>query len=194
MDNSNSLVDEELVSLVRSFVESECKKPSANYGYELFTNHLVPMVRYADALSDKFEVNKKVVLIASWLHDIGSIIYGRKDHHITGAKIAEDFLLKINYPSEKIDLIKRCILNHRGSIDNVRESLEEQIVAEADALSNFDNLEGLFKVAFVYEKLSQPEARISVREKLIRKFDQLKFEESKQLVKPKLDAVLLLLE
>jgi uncharacterized protein len=54
--------------------------------------------------------------------------------------IAEKKLIELNYPTEKIELIKKCILHHRGSKKFTRENIEEQIIAEADVMSAFDNL------------------------------------------------------
>jgi len=183
----------DILNEMRSFVEDECKKPTSKYGYDPFPSHFSPVVDYAAKLADELGGDKEVILIAAWLHDIGSIIQGREDHHITGAKIAETKLQELNYPSEKIELVKKCILNHRGSKNFERASIEEQIVAEADVLSNFDNLAGIFKVALVYENLSQDDARKSVKEKLERKWKQLHFETSKKLIKPKYEAAMLLL-
>jgi uncharacterized protein len=185
------------VNKIKKFVKEECKKPDSKYGYEPFNNHFVPAIKYANELIKKFgkdNLDEEVILIAVWLHDIGSIMHGRKDHHITGAKIAEKKLKEFKYPSEKIELIKKCILNHRGSQQNKRETIEEKIVAEADTLSNFDNLSGIFKAAFVYEDKTQDEAKKSVREKLERKYRQLHFKESRELIKPKMEAVKLLLK
>lgn len=183
-----------LIEIIKNYVEDECKKSTSHYGYEPFENHFVPMVNYAQNLAKQLGADQEIVSIATWLHDIGVIIYGRNNHHITGAKIAEEKLIQLNYSVNKIELVKKCIYNHRGSVDNHRDSIEEQIIAEADVLSCFDNIEGLFKAAFVYENLSQNEARISVREKLKRKWNQLHYEESKELVKPKYDAIMLLLK
>ncbi|PIN79534.1 hypothetical protein COV16_03730, partial [Candidatus Woesearchaeota archaeon CG10_big_fil_rev_8_21_14_0_10_34_8] len=74
------------------------------------------------------------------------------------------------------------------------ESIEEQIVAEADVLSNFDNIAGIFKAAFVYEKMNEGEAKDSVRKKLENKWNQLRFEDSKRIIKPKYEAAMLLLQ
>jgi len=184
----------DIVNEIKHFVEAECKKPSSKYGYEIFPSHLVPMVDSAIKLADKLGADKEVIAIAAWLHDIGSIIYGREDHHITGAKVAQEKLEELHYPLEKIELIKKCILNHRGSQQNEQFSIEEQIIAEADVLSNFDNLAGIFKAALVFENKTQDEAKVSVRQKLERKWNQLHFEDSKKLVKPKFEAAMLLLK
>ena len=55
------------------------------------------------------------------------------DTNHTGAKVAEEKLKELGYPIEKIELVRKCILNHRGSQQNFRDSIEEQILAEADA-------------------------------------------------------------
>lgn len=185
----------DIVTQVRDFVESECKKPTSKYGYEPFTFHFVSVVNYAQKLAKELKADEEVVLIAAWLHDIGSIVHGRDDHHLTGAKIAEQKLKELGYPQDKIELVKKCILHHRGSKQNSGKlSVEEQILIEADVLSNFDNLPGIFKAAFVYEHLSQGAAKESVRKKLENKWKQLHFESSKRMIKPKFDAAMLLLE
>lgn len=183
-----------IIQEIKNFVEGECKKPSSKYGYEPYPFHFIPMVGYAEKLADEMGGDKEVISVAAWLHDIGSIIYGREDHNITGAKIAEEKLKKLNYPVDKIELVKKCILNHRGSQKNNRESIEEQIIAEADVMSNFNNIAGIFKAAFVYEGKVQDEAKASVKRKLENKWNQLHFENSKKIIKPKYEAAMLLLE
>ena len=183
-----------VVAESKNFIENECKKPSSKYGYEPFPFHFVPMVNYAEKLANELGGDKEIILIAAWLHDIGSIIHGREDHHITGAKIAEEKLKELQYPTERIELVKKCILNHRGSQQNERDSIEEQIIAEADTISNFDNIAGLFKATLVYEDKTQGEAKDSVRQKLERKWEQLHFNNSKKIIKPKYEAAMLLLK
>ncbi len=183
----------DIVQQIKNFVEDECKKPTSKYGYEPFPFHFVQVVKYADGLANKLGGDKEVIQLAAWLHDIGSIMNGREDHHITGAAIAEKKLKELNYPSEKIEWVKKCILNHRGSQQNNRESIEEKIIADADAMSNFDNIGGIFKAAFVYEEKNQGEAKDSVREKLENKWNKLHFEDSKKIIQPKYEAAMLLL-
>lgn len=181
-----------IVEEIRKFVKEECLNPSNNYGSEVYFRHFEPTAKWAEKLADELGGDKEAVLIAAWLHDIGSILDGRKNHHLTGPKIAEEKLRELNYPQEKIELVKKCILNHRGSLNNKRETLEEQIIAEADVISNFDNIAGIFVTALVYENKTEAEAEKEVLEKLERKWKQLHFEESRKLIKPKLEAVRLL--
>lgn len=184
----------DIVKTIRDFVEDECKKPTSKYGYEPFACHFIPMVAYAEKLCDELGGDKEIIRLAGWMHDVGSIRCGREDHHVSGAKIAEEKLRELKYPEDKIELIKDCILHHRGSTDENRETIEEKIIAEADVMSNFDNIAGVFQCAYIYEHLSREEANISVREKFKRKWNQLHFEKSKKLIRPKYEAAMLLLK
>ncbi len=184
----------DIIEEIKNYVENECKKPSSKYGYEPFPFHFVQVVQYAEKLAEELGGDKEIILIAAWLHDIGSIMYGRNDHHITSAKVAEEKLKELGYPDDKIGLVKKCILHHRGSQQNFRQSIEEQILAEADVMSNFENIAGIFKAAFEYENLNQGEAKDSVRNKLENKWKQLHFDRSKEIIRPKYEAAMLLLK
>jgi uncharacterized protein len=181
------------IEAVRRFVEKESYKPESHYGSEPYEFHFVPMHALAKTLAEKLEADVEIVEIAAWLHDIGSIMYGRKDHHLTGAKVSDQVLSNLEYPLERREQVKHCILAHRGSNGIQPQTLEAQIIIDADTLCNFYNISGLFKAALVYEGLSQGEAQISVREKLERKWKKLQFPESRELIKDNFTAAMLLL-
>jgi len=183
-----------IVQEIKNFVKSECQKSGSKYGAEPFVFHFTPVAKYAGKLADDLGGDKEIVLLSAWLHDIGSIISGRSDHHLTSAKIAEKKLRELNYPAGKIELVKKCILNHRGSQHNRRESLEEKILADADALSNFETIAGIFKAAFIYENLDQGAAKKAVLQKLENKWQQLHFASSKKIIRPKYAAAKILLK
>lgn len=177
---------------IRMFVESECKKPTCHYGLDGW-DHLNHVYNYASSLANKYSADLEIVLLAALLHDIGSIMCGRENHHITGAEIAEKKLKELGYAENKIQLIKNCILNHRGSVGGVKSSVEEQIIADADAMACFDNIDGLFIAALVYEKKNRIDSRSSILNKLKNSWNKLSFEESKKIIKPKFEAAMLLL-
>ena len=181
----------DIVEEVKKFVENECKKPTSKYGYGPFLNHFIPMRDYAIRLAQERGADLEIVELASWLHDIGSIIYGRENHHLTSAGVADKKLRAFGYPNDKVEQVKHCILSHRGSMKGNGKTLESEIIIEADALSCFDHIEGQFYAAFVSEGKSQEEAKISVREKLTNKWNQLS-KEGKKLVKLKYKAAMIL--
>src|SRR5574344_716305 len=65
---------------------------------------------------------------------------------------------------------KACIINHRGSTDNKRLSKEEQITADADAISHFDNVPSLLYLAYKEKNMSIEEGKNFVKSKLERSF------------------------
>ena len=181
----------EVIEKIREFVKEECEKQGSKYPYA-YEFHFKDTVKWANKLADLKDVNKEVVEIAAWLHDIGSIVVGRENHHITGSEIAEKKLIEFNYPKEKIEKIKHCIFVHRGSLDIPKQSEEARIIAEADSMSHFEEIDGLFLMAFIHEGLPRKEARESVKEHFINSYNKLS-EEGRNLVKNKLDAAMLLL-
>lgn len=184
----------DFVEEIRKFVEEECRKPTSCYGYEPYEFHFLPTVEYAKQLAERLNADIEICVLSAWLHDIGSIIKGRENHHITGAEIAGKKLKELGYNKEKIERVKHCILVHRGSQKANPGTVEAQILIDADSMSNFDNLPGIFKAAFIYENQNQGMAKRTTREKLVNKFNQLNLKESKEIIKPKYDAMLVLLK
>ncbi len=129
----------------------------------------------------------EICIIAAWLHDIASITDYKlyEEHHIHGAKIASEILRKFKYDDDKIELVKACILNHRGSIDNKRLSKEEQIIADADAISHFDSIPSLLYLAYREKNMNIEEGKKFVKSKLERSFRKLS-DESKIFIKKNL--------
>ncbi len=71
-----------------------------------------------------------------------------EEHHIHGAKIAEELLEPFHYDRHKLILIQKCIENHRGSRINEKLSIEEVCVVDGDAISHFDSVPSLFYLAY----------------------------------------------
>ena len=181
----------EIIKEIKKFVEEECKKPSSKYGFEPFEFHFIPVVKYCRLLAESKNLNdeeKEICILSGWLHDIGSIIYGRENHHITSSEIAESKLRGLGYSENKIERVKSAVYTHRGSQKMIPKFIEGKILQEADSMDSFDNLPGLFKAAFIYENLNQKQACSSILNKLERKFSQLS-EEGKKFVEEKFKAI-----
>jgi len=104
-----------------------------------------------------------------------SEISPRDEHHIYGAKIADEFLSKLNYPEDRKERVKNCVLNHRGSKKMIRNSIEEQCVADADVMAYFDCIPSLFHLAFGKNEMDKSieEGTEFVKKKLERDFNKL---------------------
>lgn len=181
---------DDIIKYLCKEVERRCQMPSNHFGMGCFY-HIQAVVNHAEALAENYNGDKEVVIIAAWLHDIASItdydLY--EEHHIHGAAIAEQILKEFNYDAERIKLIKQCIRNHRGSVLRTKITIEELCVADADAISHFDNVPSLLYLAYVNKKLGIEEGREFVRNKLKRSYEKLS-DNSKILYETKYEQVM----
>ena len=167
---------EDIIKYLHDEVKRRCELSTNHFGMGCYY-HIKSVVKNAEILAKKYDANIEIVIIASWLHDIASVtdysLY--EEHHIYGAKMAYEILQQFKYEEDKIEAIQNCILNHRGSIDNKRLTIEELCVADADAISHFDNLPSLLYLAYVKKGMEIDKGRIFVKNKLIRSYEKLSF-------------------
>lgn len=178
----------DIIEFLQREVKRRCESESNFFGMGCYY-HICSVVENAVFLAEKYGADIEVVTIAAWLHDIASVTdYSLYDeHHIHGARMAEEILGGFGY--DKTDLVKRCVLNHRGSKPNEKRIIEELCVADADAISHFDSVPSLFYLAYVKRKLDIAEGIEFVRNKLERSFKKLS-EESKKLYSDKYSEVM----
>ena len=178
-----------IVEKVRKLVEEECKKDTNVFGDEIWTHHLLSVARYARLLSRKLQADEEIVEIAALLHDIAGIKDrdNYENHHLLGAEEAEKILKRFEYPQEKIEKIKHCILTHRGSKSIKRETLEAECVASADAMAHFDTIPALLYFVFVRLGMDVDEGTKWLKDKLNRSWTKL-IPEAKEIVKDKYEA------
>lgn len=183
----------DIIEETRKYVRRECEKGTNFFGISAYDHHFVSTVKYAKILAKETGADEEIVEIAAWLHDIASILGNYENHHIAGADHAEKILKKYNYPGEKIEKIKHCIKAHRGSKDIPRKTIEAECIADADAMSHFDNISSLFNLALIIRKLDTDKAKIFIREKLERSWKKLT-PRAKTMIKPKYKAAMILLD
>jgi len=100
-------------------------------------NHIFRVVKTARQLAIEEQAQLEIVIPAAYLHDCFTY---PKDHpeRKQSAKVAADkackFLLSINYPAQYIDAIHHAIMAHSYSAGLAPETLEAQIVQDADRL------------------------------------------------------------
>lgn len=132
------------------------------------------MVKNAEILTERFGAYKEIVMIAAWLHDIAFVtdysLY--KQHHIYGAEMAYGILKEYNYDNEKIALVQDCIKNIE-EVCGTKETVWKKCVADADAISHFDNVPSLLYLAYVENGMGIEEGREFVRNKWMRSFQKL---------------------
>lgn len=164
-----------IIELIREELLKRCKESKDSDGFDFYEDHIKYVVENAIILAKKYEADVEIVELGALLHDIAmpSNIGPREEHHIYGAKIAEELLTKYNYPQDKIERVKQCILNHRGIEDLPRNTIEEEIIADADVIAHFDSIPALFSLAFKERNLDLHEGTEFVKKKLERDYNKL---------------------
>ena len=164
-----------IVKEIEKEVIKRCQSDSNKYGIGAWTHHIHSVVLNAKALAKEYNADLEIVTLAALLHDIASVTDEKyyEDHHIIGAQIAEELLTNLNYPKERIELIKKCILNHRGSRLLEKLTKEEICIADADSLAHFDNIPSLFSMVYKERNMSIEEGESYVKDKLKRSYKKL---------------------
>ena len=104
--------------------------------------HLLPVIKAAIMLAEKYGADTDVVEVAAIFHDYADLLdfANRENHHILGAELAEGILSQDGFDQAFIDRVKTCIINHRASVVREKFSIEEICVADADAISHLDSV------------------------------------------------------
>lgn len=171
-------------------VEEACKKESNHFGYGIWSHHIKPSIKFGKELAEKKDANKKVVELALLFHDYASVVdYDLyKEHHKHGARLAEEILQKRDFSEEVIEKVKHCIKTHRASEKKERKTLEADIVANADAMSHFSDVDSLLYLAYVQHEKNIDEGTQFVLNKLERSWKKL-MPEAKEIVRERYEAI-----
>jgi len=140
--HDTSTMDSSIISDVRNYVEDLFRNRYDNRSSYHSFDHTKEVAEAAAKIgkgSDLSEDELEIVVIAAWFHDTG-YLFEQKDHEQQSATIAEEFLLSNNYPEEKIEHVRNCILATR--MNYVPANLMEEVIHDADYinLSSENNL------------------------------------------------------
>ncbi len=164
-----------ITDLIKKELLEGTTKSKDKDGYDFWEDHIKYVVDNAIYLAKQYGADVEIVELGALLHDIAiSFNIGpREEHHIYGAKIAEELLTKYNYPQDKVERVKQCVLNHRGSKDLPRNTIEEEIIADADVMAHFDSIPLLFSHTFKELNLDLHEGTEYAKKKLERDYNKL---------------------
>ncbi|MFH1714522.1 MAG: HD domain-containing protein [Candidatus Nealsonbacteria bacterium] len=98
--------------------------------------HIISVQKWAEKMIKKYPgVDKEVLLLSIWLHDIGHATAGHMDHNIGSEKETRSFLKRIKVKNEEIEKVAHCVRAHRCK-DIKPETIEAKILAFADSASH----------------------------------------------------------
>lgn len=153
---------------VKELVKKACLSKDNKYKATAWSHHILPVVRISLQLGKKLKADLEVLELAALLHDYASIkdVNLAKEHHIYGARLAEEVLSPYGLSQKKIDNIKHAIFAHRGSQRIKRKTLEAKILASADAMSHFTELVDMLYLTFGVHQYHTVEGSLWLKKKL----------------------------
>ncbi|MFP4567715.1 MAG: HD domain-containing protein [Candidatus Woesearchaeota archaeon] len=184
-----------ILSSVEKLILDLAKIEDNNNKSKIWSEHITKVVFYSKKLANDLGADVQVCTLAAWLHDISKIEGTKKDHHIIGANRAKEILTKLNYDVSKIKLVQDAILTHSSDDNYPPVSLEQKIVACADALAWLDDFLLFVHGIHFIKGLSKEEAISILKKKMLKaknKTDILP--KAKELAEPKLKAINFLLD
>lgn len=185
---------QEIINEVYEEVKRRCYEPTNAYGIGAWDHHIEVVYKLAIKNCDQYNANPDIVALAALLHDVASVTNKdyTEEHHIIGAKIAEEILAKYALDKEKLELIKKCILNHRGSRLVEKTTPEEICIADSDAMAHFYSVPSLLRMVYVEQNMDIDKGAEFVLNKLERSYNKLS-EQGKKIILPQYEAAKLLL-
>lgn len=172
--NSNivDLMKQEIINRSNKF-EAETK--GTKNEYNLYKEHVQYVYKYSIMLAKEKNIDLEMIELSALLHDISMTDFNldRSKHNEYSSIIAEELLLKNNYPIDRIKKVKQCILNHSNKRKEYRTTIEEQILVDADAMAHFDSIDSLYSLASNVMGLDKSKSLEFVKEKLTKDYNEI---------------------
>ncbi len=165
----------DIVENIKEELIKRCNTYNEKYNYDFWNDHIKYVVKNAVELAKEYNADIEIVELGALLHDIAmpSEFGPREEHNAYGVKIADELLTKLNYPEDRKERVKECVLRHRGSKELPRNTIEEQCVADADVIAHFDCIPSLFHLVYNEMNLSVEEGENYLKKKLERDYNKL---------------------
>ncbi len=172
MSNIVNKMQEEIINRSNNF---EKQTKGTKDEYNIYKEHIQHVYKYILVLSKDKNVDKEVLELSALLHDIAmtNITLDRSKHNEYGSVIAEQLLKENNYPEEKIQLVKKCILNHSSKRKEFRTTEEEKILVDADGLSHFESINNLYNLAHNVMNLNDKDTLKFIQDKLTKDYNEI---------------------
>ena len=136
-------MDNTIVQAVADHAETVLGKEGFHYISAVVANCKMLTAELEQSEGDTGTPDIDALVIAAYLHNISTVEYGFKDHHLKSAEMAVEFLRKLDAPVHCITKVEQIILTHtRAVVPSEQESipLEGRILYDADKLGRLSGL------------------------------------------------------
>jgi uncharacterized protein len=127
--------------------------------------HVLRVYRLAENLAEKEGADMDIVRAAALLHDARGCSAGdrgeREEHHEASARFAAEVLTDEGWPQERIEAVQHCILTHRFRSPQTPETIEAQVLFDADKLDAIGAIGAVRAVSYAILDGQPPYAQLS---------------------------------
>ncbi|MDO9546198.1 MAG: HD domain-containing protein [Pelolinea sp.] len=126
----------------------------AVHGFE----HIERVYRICERIGPLENANMEILLTAALLHDASGSHPekgNRKDHHLQSAEFSAEILREENWPNSKIVAVQHCIRTHRFRKDESPQTIEAQVLFDADKLDVIGAIGVVRTLAYAFQ-VKQP--------------------------------------
>ena len=122
-----------MISLIEDLKRIVKEKMSIVKGTAHSYEHVNRVFKIATFLAKLEKADLELVQLGALLHDVGRGV--GEPHNEAGAKLADIILEDLKYPQKRREMVVKIVLNHRFSLWDRLETLEEKIVWDAEMLN-----------------------------------------------------------
>lgn len=136
-------MDNTIVQAVADHAETVLGKEGFRYISAVVANCKMLTAELEQREEDTSTPDIDALVIAAYLHNISTVEYGFKDHHLKSAEMSVEFLRKHDVPAGIITKVEQIILAHTKAVardEGESASLEGRILYDADKLGRLSGL------------------------------------------------------
>lgn len=136
-------MDNTIVQAVADHAETVLGKEGFHYISAVVANCKMLTAELEQREEDAGTPDIDALVIAAYLHNISTVEYGFKDHHLKSAEMSVEFLRKHDAPAGTITKVEQIILAHTKAVardEQESDPLEGRILYDADKLGRLSGL------------------------------------------------------
>jgi HD superfamily phosphodiesterase len=136
-------MDNTIVQAVADHAETVLGKEGFHYISAVVANCKMLTAELEQSEEDTGTPDIDALVIAAYLHNISTVEYGFKDHHLKSAEMSVEFLRKHDVPAGTITKVEQIILAHTKAVARDEQEsapLEGRILYDADKLGRLSGL------------------------------------------------------
>lgn len=126
------------IPLIKKQIKKECEANKITAGW-FYGHHLLVVEKNAKWVLAKLpKVDKEIVMLGVWLHDLQRVRGLKGDHQKVGAREAGKVMKEYGYDADTIGKVKAIILTHscHGAMPKTEEG---KVLATADGMAHYYN-------------------------------------------------------